>query len=263
MTNKKSGKKPVRYIIFLLILLVFAVTFLLNLFSCNRDADVLEKTMNESMAALTAFNYSKVTTVESELERLELTEGRTTFDATKPLTGAEYQKIFKGNIIIGDSITEGLTAYEYLTEETVYSKIGASLINGDDLFKSAAEANPLRVVFAFGINDMLNYNGKCEPFIERYRQVIKEFKKNSPKTKIYINSITVPGPDAIKEHPVLANYNEFNRQLKELCKDMKIGFIDNTKIFENNPDLYAGDGIHLVSSYYPMWMNNIIRKAGM
>lgn len=263
MKKNSTGKKPAKYIIFLLILIVFAVTFLLNLFSCNKDAEVKEKTINESMAALTAFDYSKVTTVEAELERLELTEGKTTFDATKPLTGAEYQKIFKGNIIIGDSVTEGLVAYEYLTEETVYSKIGASLINGDDLFKSAAEANPLRVVFAFGINDMLNYNGECDPFIKRYKQVINEFKKNSPKTKIYINSITVPGPDALEAKPSLANYSEFNRQLQALCKEMKIGFIDNTKIFEENPDIYAGDGIHVIADYYPMWMNNIIRKAGM
>lgn len=263
MSNNKSGKKPVKYIIFLLVLIVFAVTFLFNLFSCNRNAEVKEKTMNESIAALTAFDYSKVTTVESEIERLELTEGKTTFDATKPLTSAEYIKIFKGNIIIGDSVTEGLIAYEYLTDEIVYSKIGASLLNGDELFQAAAEANPLRVIFAFGINDMLNYNGECAPFIKRYKQVINEFRKNSPKTKIYINSITVPGPDALEAKPSLANYKEFNRQLQALCKEMKVGFIDNTKIFKDNPDIYAGDGIHVISDYYPMWMNNIIRKAGL
>ena len=263
MNSEKQKKKPLKYTIFLLILIVFAVTFLLNLFSCNRNAKVSEKTINESMAALTSFDYSKVTTVESELEKLELTEGKTTFDATKPLTGAEYQKIFKGNIIVGDSVTEGLVAYEYLTEETVYSKIGASLINGDDLFQSAAEANPLRVIFAFGINDMLNYNGECDPFIKRYSEVIKEFKKNSPDTKIYISSITVPGASAIEANPTLKNYKEFNRQLEEMCRKMKIGFIDNTRIFQDNPDIYAGDGIHVIADYYPMWMNNIIRKAGM
>ena len=263
MIKNKMKLKLKNLNIVTIIVLIFFITFMFNLFSCNRNADYNKKTINQSLAEIMSFDYSKVTTVESEIKFLESTEAKTTFDASKPLTNAQYKQLFNGSIILGDSITEGLPVYGFLNEDVVFCKIGASLSNGDSLFEQAASTYPLRAFFAFGMNDILNYNGEVKPFTERYTELLEGFRKKSPDTKIFINSISVPSEDAIKEKPALANYTKYNEAIKKICKDMGFVYIDNTQILKSHPDLYAGDGIHVNSDYYPMWINNMIMKAGM
>ena len=263
MTRKMKSMKKQKINLISVLTLIFFIIFLFNLFSCNKNAEYDKKTINRSLAEIVTFDYSKVTTVESEIKFLESTEAKTTFDASKPLTNAQYRQIFSGSIVLGDSITEGLPAYGYLPEDIVFCKIGASLLNGDELFQQAASTYPLRAFFAFGMNDILNYNGDTEPFIEQYTELLKDFQKTSPDTKIFINSISVPSEEAVKSKPALGKYMDFNKAIEKMCRDMDFVYIDNTSILKNHPDLYAGDGIHVNTEYYPMWINNMIMKAGM
>ena len=48
---------------------------------------------------------------------------------------------------------------------------------GDDLFSSAANTYPKFAFMSFGMNDMGNYSGNADLFIEKYTKLIKEFKK--------------------------------------------------------------------------------------
>lgn len=249
--------------LFSVTLLIFLLIFTFNLFSCNKNADYDKRTINRSLAEILTFDYSKVTAVESEIKFLETEEASSTFDKDRPLQSGQYKKIFSGSIILGDSVTEGLTAYGYLSEDTVFCKIGASLLNGDELFHQAASVYPLRAFFSFGMNDILNYNGNEESFKSRYKELLSEFRNTSPDTKIFINSITAPSADAVKNKPVLKKYKVFNDTIRQICKEMDFTYIDNTEILESHPDLYAGDGIHVNADYYPLWINNMIMKAGM
>ena len=72
---------------------------------------------------------------------------------------ARYMSKFKGSIVVGDSVTEGLSVYGWLSDDQVFSKIGSSVMTGDDLFSSAAGTYPSTAFFAFGMNDMGNYRG--------------------------------------------------------------------------------------------------------
>lgn len=263
MAHSKKKYKFTGYTLFILIIAIFSITFFIHFFRWNSDAPFKDKTIYTSLAAIQTFDYSKVTSVESEIKLLESTEAKTTFDASKPLTNAQYKQIFAGNAIIGDSITEGLTAYGYLSEDQVFCKIGASLLNGDELFESSSSTYPIKAFMSFGMNDMLNYRGDSKAFILRYTELIKLFQKISPDTKIYINSISTPSAKAIANTPDLSHYQEFNHALQKMCKDMKITYIDNSNLLKDHPELYAGDGIHVTSEYYPLWINNMIMKAGM
>ena len=258
--RKTHGKK---YLIFILVLLILVSLFFINFMKKNSSADYSSKTINTNLSAISTFDYSKVTTVESKIKKLETTEARGTFDVTKRLTKAQYRKIFGTSVILGDSITEGLVDYGYLGSDQVFCKIGASIISGDDLFSSAANTYPKFAFMSFGMNDMGNYSGNADLFIEKYTKLIKEFKKTSPDTRILINGITPPSKDAIAKNTILSNYKKFNHGLKEMCKDLKLTYIDNSYIIEDHPNYYAGDGIHVVSEFYPLWMNNMILKAGL
>ena len=263
MKSKMKTTKKHNLNLMTVVTVIFFVTFLFNLFSCNKNADYDKKTINKSLAEIVTFDYSRVTTVESEIKFLESTEAKTTFDASKPLTNAQYRQIFSGSIILGDSITEGLPAYGYLPEDIVFCKIGASLLNGDQLFQQASSTYPLRAFFAFGMNDILNYNGNTEPFIKRYSELLDKFHSESPDTKIFINSISIPSEEAVKNKPALGKYMNFNQAIEKMCKEKEYVYIDNTSILKDHPDLYAGDGIHVNTEYYPIWINNMIMKAGM
>ncbi len=259
-TKRKHGKK---YLIFILVLLILVSLFFINFMRRNSSADYSSKTINANLSAISTFDYSKVTTVESKIKKLETTEARGTFDVTKRLTKAQYRRIFSTSAILGDSITEGLVDYGYLGSDQVFCKIGASIISGDDLFSSAANTYPKFAFMSFGMNDMGNYSGNADSFIEKYSKLIKEFKKVSPDTRILINGITPPSKEAIAKNSILSNYKKFNNELKKMCKDLKLTYIDNSYIIEDHPNYYAGDGIHVVSDFYPLWMNNMILKAGL
>lgn len=252
-----------KFLIFIIVLLILICVFFINLFRGNSPADYDKKTVRTSLAAISTFDYSKVTTVEKEIKKLEITEAQSTFDVTKVLSKEQYRKILKTSVIIGDSVTEGLTDYGWLGSEQVFCKIGASIINSDDLFTSAAKVYPSYAFMAFGMNDIGNYNGNPDGFIEKYKKLIKEFKKISPDTKILINGITPPSQNAIEANSILKNYKKFNNAIKQMCKELDLTYMDNTFILEEHPDFYEGDGIHVSTNYYPYWMNNMILKAGL
>ena len=67
----------------------------------------------------------------------------------------------------------------------------------------------------------------------------------------------------MEKNSILTNYKSFNNALKAMCKELNLTYIDNSYIIEDHPDYYAGDGIHVVSDFYPLWMNNMILKAGL
>ena len=56
---------------------------------------------------------------------------------------------------------------------------------------------------------------------------------------------------------------EYNEAIKDMCKSLNIEYIDNTSILYDNPDLYAGDGVHVTSAYYPIWIERMIKAADL
>ena len=263
MRVKKRKQVNKTYMLFIIVLLILAVVFFFNLVRQNKTADYSDAKIKANVSAVATFDYSKVTTVEEEIEKLEATEAGGTFDPREGLTSAQYRKIFSTSVILGDSITEGLVDYGYLSSDQVFCKIGASIINGDDLFRSAAQTYPKLAFLSFGMNDMGNYNGNANSFIKKYKELIRSFQKTSPDTVILINNISTPSDSAISASPILGNYKKFNNALQKMCRDLDLTYIDNSRIIEEHPDLYAGDGIHVSSDYYPYWMNNMILKAGL
>lgn len=263
MRKRQHLKGNKKYLVFVIIILLLVSIFFMNFCRNNRDSGYSDKIIRQNLATISTFDYSTVSTIEKELKNLEASEAKGTFDVTKKLTSDQYKKIFGNSVILGDSITEGLVAYNFLDESQVFCKIGASVIKGDDLFAQAANTYPGFAFFAFGTNDMGNYNGNADNFIAKYRKLIKDFKKVSPDTIICINAISPPADSALEKNEILTNYKKFNSRIKKMCEDMNLIYIDNSYIIEDHPDYYAADGIHVKSDYYPYWLNNMILKAGI
>ena len=253
---------PVRLIRLLIagIVILFLIIFLWHLIRSNAKAGYDNNAIEKNIKTIERFDYSNVATVEEEIEALKSTSTSSTKNNSNKVA---YQKAFRGNIVLGDSVTEGLSAYGYLPDDIVFSKIGASVATNKDLFTQAASTYPKNAFFAMGMNDMGNFKGKPEEFIKQYQSCLKDFKKTSPKTKIYVCSISHPSSSAIQKKSWLGQYDEFNTEIKAMCKEMKFKYIDVSSIFEKHPEFYEGDGIHASSDYYPYWLQMMADAADL
>ena len=174
----------------------------------------------------------------------------------------QYSKLFGKNVVIGDSITEGLKVYGFLDDNQVVCEIGGSVMKGKDAVAKAARLEPLNVFFSYGTNDMGMYSGDAEAFIEDYSSIIVEFISLYPDANIYVNSIAKPSEEKIASGGKFYKWKDFNNEIKAMCDSFGLHYIDNTYILEENPKLYAGDGIHVLPDYYPIWIMNMIKKIG-
>lgn len=258
---RNGGRTARRRIVVSVLFVVFFIIFCFNLFSFNFDTAYSDKEIAEARKTVEEHDYSDVKTVESMIKTLEAKDSGNV--STKAKSNVYYMKKFRNSVILGDSITEGLTVYGFLPDDIVLCAIGASLEGSGPLFKKAAKLVPENAFFTFGMNDMIKYRGKAKPFIKQYSKLLTKFQKKSPDTLIYINSISRPSKDAQKKQPSLKNWKKYNKALEKLCEEKGYTFIDNTYILEKHKDLYQPDGIHVVPAYYPIWMNDMIIKADL
>ncbi|MGN1382688.1 MAG: hypothetical protein ACI4W2_07725 [Eubacterium sp.] len=254
-----------------IIIIILVLVFIFNLLKFNRHASPNDAGVQKNVKTIESYDYSSVAKVQSKVNALDEsnpTKGGGSSSSSSGNSRVQYMKKFNGSVVVGDSLTEGLTAYGFLSDDQVFCKIGASVMHGDSLFTSAARTYPKNAFFAFGMNDMGNYNGNPKPFIARYTELLKKFHKISPKTKIYICSITKPSDKTLKKRKVLKNYNKFNTALEKMCGSSSMSsispvYINITGILEQHSNLYAGDGIHAQPAYYPYWLDEMAQKAGL
>lgn len=220
----------------------------------NKETDLIEAPNAFSMAA--SQSMSRAADAAFSLAQ-RIHEGQIT------LADINFEAVFTDCIMLGDSITSGLSAYGFLSESIVYCRIGGSVLNSDEMVQEAAEATPPLAFFSYGTNDLGMFSGDAELFVERYREIIEKFRAISPKTKIYVNSIPKPSDAKIAAGGYFYKWEEFNSKVQQMCGELGAEYVDNTEILRENPQLYAGDGIHVSPSYYPLWMARMAQAAGL
>lgn len=260
--------KMSKYIFLIIALLILSGLFFLSFFKLPSPIKNHQEMISNNLSFISNYDSYEVKDVEKMLNKVKAKDplvtgnGNGSVNESNSNSISYYQSCFENSIVIGDSITEGLVAYKYLTEDMVIHKIGASLISSDELFEKASSLQPKAIFFSFGMNDTGYFNGDGKLFAKKYKEIISAFKSKSPDTKIYINCILPPNNDAINNHPSYGNYKDYNDNLQLLCDELKITFIDNSIYLTENPQFYAGDGIHVSAKYYPLWLDNMIEKAG-
>lgn len=260
MLDKGGREAAFRITVFAAVIILLLV-FLFNLFKTNKPVDNLSgKEIDENISSVKGMSAN--TTVDALQTQLAAMEDSGN-EALAASVKGRFMKKFANCMVVGDSLTEGLPLYGYLTDEQVVSKIGASVLHGEDMFDKAASARPAHVFLAFGMNDMGNYSGDEKSFVKRYSKLIDDLMKKSPKTKVYVCSISTPTEDAIKDNSSIGNYAKFNEAIKKMCKTKKLTFIDISKLLPDHPQLYAPDGIHADSTYYPLWLDKMAEAAGL
>jgi len=158
-------------------------------------------------------------------------------------------------IFLGNSITEQGNWAELLNNTRIINRgIGGDRTDGI-LFrlKEITESKPAKVFLLIGTND-IKY-GRSEEYIAlRIQQIIKTIKKDSPKTKVYLQSI-LPTYER-KERPIEV-IKTINAKLQKIAATEQIfyinlfpHFIDDTGQLNKG---YSLDGLHLNGQGYLLW----------
>jgi len=171
---------------------------------------------------------------------------------------------FANSLVLGDSITQGLYAYETLDAAFVVAEKGVGVHEPDEtglteMLNQIIAAEPQKLFIALGMNDIIALGGDASAFAKDYEAVLDTLQEALPDTDIYVNSVLPATEQAIANDGRFASVPEYNAVLQELCEERGIVFIDNTALV--NEDSYDVDGVHMKSEYYQKWVNNMAGVA--
>ena len=169
-------------------------------------------------------------------------------------------------IFLGNSITDYCEWAELFQNANVKNRgISGDVTDGVlERLDEVTESQPAKIFIMIGINDLSR--GKTEEYIfNNYKKIVNRIKNESPKTKIYIQSI-LPVNEArgkYKNHTnKTKNVISLNKQLKAFAeKTPDVQYIDLFSAFaDKNQRLafkYSLDGLHLNGAGYLVWKSII------
>ena len=175
----------------------------------------------------------------------------------KPVT-VSNRIAFDDAVFIGDSLTEPLANYEFLSQSNVLAKVGMNLKTAESLINNIENLNPSNVFLLFGLNDIIATN-TTEEFIQNYDLFINKVRSKVPNAKIYIISV-LPVKDFVEQKSPKLNSGNillYNNALMKFAEDKKYKFIDLRKIAIENPALYEPDGEHFKKPFYNIFLDEI------
>ena len=169
-------------------------------------------------------------------------------------------------IFVGNSITDDCEWGE-LFENSVVLGRG---IDGDHSAGILARTGelirhkPSKVFFAVGTNDIAG-GVPVDTIVGNLEKILTIFEKESPETKIYIQSVLPVGPNPMFIHSSHNNKGvlKLNNELKQFCIREKLTYIDLHSHFladdgiNLNPEL-TNDDLHIVGKGYLLWKDLIM-----
>lgn len=181
-------------------------------------------------------------------------------------SGYDYLKANNKHIeFFGDSLTDYGQWSEYFNN----GKIVNRGIVGDDTGRLLSRVNevgtPSKLFIMSGINDLVE--GKSvDSVVSSYDKIIATISKDSPNTKIYIESTLPINLDKYKNN--YPSYKEvkssdiqtLNNDLKTIAKKYNDTFVDLYPLFIANGSMnskYTVDGVHLTGAGYRVWVKGI------
>lgn len=173
-----------------------------------------------------------------------------------------YKAIFEDTVFMGDSLVEPLDEYNFLSSSSVVATKGRNVVTANEKdISSVISLKPRKIVMLYGMNDLIMFKYKND-FINKYKKLIANIRKQLPETQIYINNIFKTQEKVWLKDKNLRpeRITEFNNALKDMCDELKINYIDVSYLIQSNSKLYEPDGIHLIANFYHKWLEQINKK---
>ncbi|MFD1628317.1 GDSL-type esterase/lipase family protein [Pseudopedobacter beijingensis] len=168
----------------------------------------------------------------------------------------------KAIVFLGNSITERGVWNELIPGKLISNRG----IGGDNTFGVLARldgvltAKPEKIFLMIGVNDLAGRGWPLELVLKNYTRIVNQILKQSPKTKLYIQSVLPIDEDMIprfKGKSIVIS--KFNEELKVLAANKKTVYVNLHDQFKDEqgkikPEL-TNDGIHLTPLAYSQWVN--------
>lgn len=184
---------------------------------------------------------------------------------------------FSDALFIGDSRTVGMLQSHLLPQASYYAKTGIGI--GDILSKRIVNEggwmisvrDALRshsfgkVYIMIGINDISS--GDVDWFTGQYKDILETVRQTQPEAVIYIQG-NIPmsyGTQDLNGALNNKNLSLRNEASRALADSENIFYLDIDKIYAdangNLKSSYTTDGLHVGTSYYPLWVDYLLQHA--
>lgn len=167
----------------------------------------------------------------------------------------------KDIVFIGNSITNSAEWNELFPQKRVKNRG----ISGDtsegvyDRLDPVVKGKPAKIFILIGIND-ISRGIEVETIVQNMKRIVEKIQTESPKTKIYIQSILPVNPDfgMFKGHQKPQLIKEINQQYQNISKEYKVSYINLYPYFleegtDRMNEKYTNDGLHLLGEGYLLW----------
>ena len=171
-----------------------------------------------------------------------------------------YRKVFRNVYIVGDSLMDGLEAYTILNSNHLITQVSASLYHLNDNVKKIIKINPPVLILHYGVNMIATEKKYLNSYIAMYTDLIEKLQKSLPDTRIIVSGIFPVDRDIAKAKR-FGMIGEYNKNLKAMCKELGIEYMDSSSVLKAHPECYGSDGIHLSKAFYEKyWLRFIIKE---
>lgn len=165
-------------------------------------------------------------------------------------------------IFLGNSITEGGDWRKLFPNKNVINRGISGDVTDGILFRldEVTSSQPEKVFLLIGTNDLAR-GRSMDKVVENTKKIIKQIKRQSPDTKIYLQSIMPVNPEMGEKFSGHKNNHQkimaTNKRLKALAKVEQVTYIDLHRPMRNSKKYmkskYTDDGLHLSEQGYQKW----------
>lgn len=159
-------------------------------------------------------------------------------------------------VFMGTSLTQGFPLQEIFGNcDLINRGIGGN--TATDILRridEAIEGKPKKIFLEVGTNDIGREGETIDSVFVNLKQIIATIKKESPITKIYVQSVL---PFGINKNTLIEQYNN---KVAAYCKANNLTFINIYPLFLDRnkmADSLTTDGTHLKGDGYFIWANSI------
>ena len=207
-------------------------------------------------------------------------------DVILPLTDDNADIYLAETLFVGDSNTEGLSAFEHMPSQNVLGKHSMNiqgfatddyLLTVEDnpeteedesryttMYNVLIGRQPERIIINFGTNNA-GAHAVPQQFAAVYRNTLEQIESACPDTKIVVAAILPVCKD--RSYPKIKQdiIDMFNLELAQLCRENGYGFLHYPDIFKDSETGYADsayfskDGVHLNGEGYRLLLDYVAK----
>lgn len=168
-------------------------------------------------------------------------------------------------VFLGNSITDGGEFAELLDMHNIKNRgISSDVISGvKKRLDQVTNGQPKKIFLLIGINDV-SHNLSVSELASEYRDLVKQIRKKTPGSTIYIQSV-MPINNDFKRYKALAGkenvVNELNIFLRQIASEEGAIYVDLFPVLSDKTGKlkkeYTNDGLHLTGPGYKAWIETI------